>query len=217
MTKAHRARVLVYGDSNTWGYIPGGGRLPEESIYPAVAARHVPQLHLVTDGLNGRSSVWESPHAVPELQGGATFARTVRSMLPLQGLVLMLGTNDVMAPLSLTGEAIAGNLARMAALASDLCPGLVTVFVSPPPIAPYGISELVRDGWGEAAVLGQNLAAAFARRAREEAVLFWDGSSVLAHMDGPDGYHMTTSGHKALGEGLGAFLAQAVVPKLLQS
>ncbi len=209
-----RPRFLCYGDSNTWGYIPGGGRLPQECLYAFHAARLVPELELVAEGLNGRSSVWESTVFPAELQGGATFAAVFRAHLPLQGLVLMLGTNDVMAPLNLPGERIADNLARMVHCARALCPGLVTVLVSPPPIAPLGVSELARDGWGETALLGQNLAEAFASCADKEAILFWDGSSALGHMDGPDGYHMTAAGHAALGKGLGAFLAKAVVPNM---
>ena len=124
------------------------------------------------------------------------------------GLVLMLGTNDVMAPLNLAGSSIADNLIRMARLAKKRC-GADTkvVFLSPPPLAPHGISDLCATGYGSADILGQNLAHDFKLAALEEGFLFLDGSKALAHMDAMDGYHMSQEGHRALGELLGHFLA----------
>ena len=202
------ARFLVYGDSNTWGYQPGGGRLPLDAIFPSVAMTVPGCPTLVADGMNGRASVWEHELFPGELHGGATFAGILESNLPLQGLVLMLGTNDVMAPLNLAGSSIADNLIRMARLAKKRC-GADTkvVFLSPPPLAPHGISDLCATGYGSADILGQNLAHYFKLAALEEGFLFLDGSKALAHMDAMDGYHMSQEGHRALGELLGHFLA----------
>ena len=202
-------RFLVYGDSNTWGYQPGGGRLPRNAIFPSVAMTVPGCPELVADGQNGRSSVWEHGLFPRELHGGATFAGVLESNLPLQGLVLMLGTNDVMAPLNLSGAQIADNLVRMAWLAKKRCgTDLEIVFLSPPPLAPYGIEELCATGYGKPDILGQNLAHDFELAAQGESFLFLDGSQALAHMDAFDGYHMSREGHRALGELLGHFLAR---------
>ena len=202
-------RVLVYGDSNTWGYVPGGGRLPEEAIFPAVASRVPGCPDIAANGLNGRATVWEHRLFPMELHGGATLANVLEQYLPLQGLVIMLGTNDVMAPLNLDGARIADNLARMARLARNRCGAtLRIVFLSPPPLAAHGIEELCATGYGTPDILGQNLAAPLRLAAQREHVFFLDGSQALAHMDAEDGFHLSSAGHRAIGELLGSFLAQ---------
>ena len=202
------ARFLVYGDSNTWGYQPGGGRLPWDAIFPSYAMTVPGCPTLVADGMNGRASVWEHGLFPEELHGGATFAEVLESFLPLQGLVLMLGTNDVMAPLNLAGAEIADNLVRMAKAARKRCgEDTKVVFLSPPPLAPYGIEELCAIGYGKPDILGQNLAHDFKLAAQRGGFHFLDGSKALAHMNASDGYHMSQAGHRALGELLGHFLA----------
>lgn len=208
MDASSAGRFLVYGDSNTWGYQPGGKRLVLDAIFPSVARRMPGCPEIVADGLNGRASVWEHNLFPRELHGGATLAAVLERLLPLQGLVLMLGTNDCMAPLNLTGAQIADNLVRMAWLAKKRCgTTLRIVFLSPPPLAPHGIEDLRATGYGRPDILGQNLSLAFAMAAQREGFLFLDGSSALAHMDALDGYHMSQAGHRALGELLGHFLA----------
>ena len=48
-------RVLCYGDSNTWGYVPGlGVRHPEDVRWTGVAAKLLgPDYRIIEEGMNG--------------------------------------------------------------------------------------------------------------------------------------------------------------------
>lgn len=95
-------RVLCYGDSNTWGYIPGtGGRFPQEIRWTGIAQRELGQGYQILEaGLNGRSTVFEDPFE-PFRCGVAGLGYALLEAAPIDLLVLSLGTND----LKFTGSA----------------------------------------------------------------------------------------------------------------
>lgn len=89
--------VLCYGDSNTWGYIPGGlGRYARSVRWTGVAQSILGSDYtIIEEGLNGRTTVFDSPFN-PELNGADHFMCSLMSHWPLDAVVLMLGTNDLM-------------------------------------------------------------------------------------------------------------------------
>lgn len=89
-------RILCYGDSNTWGFIPG-----EKCRYPAsVRWTGVVQQQLGNDftiienGLNGRTTVFDDPF-YPCRNGLTGLDYALISSAPLDLVVLSLGTNDL--------------------------------------------------------------------------------------------------------------------------
>ena len=203
-------RVLFYGDSNTWGYIPGGGRHHPRDTFPHVAAG-ICGAEAMVDGLNGRATVRGHDVFPKELHGGATFPASLRKALPLTGLVVCLGTNDVMAPLNLDADEICANLAFMFEEAGKLCQtGLAMVLVSPPPVARGAIPSIVAEYGGRDGLLLQNLAEPCENLAQRLGIHFFDGSGVVPEMTARDGFHLDLEGHRLLGEGLGQYLLQIV-------
>ena len=57
--------ILCFGDSNTWGYIPGTGeRYAPEVRWPGVMAAALGAgYHISEDGLNGRTTGFDFPWA----------------------------------------------------------------------------------------------------------------------------------------------------------
>ena len=53
-----KRRILCFGDSNTWGYKPTGGRYDEETRWPMRMQRLLGDGYIVIEeGLNGRTCV----------------------------------------------------------------------------------------------------------------------------------------------------------------
>ena len=125
-------RILFYGDSNVWGYRPEGGRIAASDRFPAVAGSLIPEAEILENGANGRSSAFEHPVFPADLLGGAAFAGIFREALPVDALVIMLGTNDVLPLLGLTPSETAANLARIMRNAREIRPGIPILLVSPP-------------------------------------------------------------------------------------
>ncbi len=134
--------VLCYGDSNTWGYVPGSGaRHPPEVRWPGVLqARLGAGWRVIEEGLNGRTTVWEEPFRAGR-NGRALLVPLLESHAPLDVLVLFLGTNDLKryygadAADAARGAGVLVDLAR----ASGCGPGgraPAVLLVSPPRIGP---------------------------------------------------------------------------------
>jgi lysophospholipase L1-like esterase len=88
--------IVCFGDSNTWGYVPGsdGGRFPRDVRWPArLATALADEAEVIAEGLNGRTATIESP--VAEGRNGLPYlVPCLRSHAPVDLLVIYLGTND---------------------------------------------------------------------------------------------------------------------------
>jgi len=87
-------QILAFGDSNTWGLIPGTGeRYPEHIRWTGILRKAVARLgySVLEDGVCGRTTVFRDP-VRPGRIGLESIARYETE--PLSAVILMLGTND---------------------------------------------------------------------------------------------------------------------------
>ena len=89
--------IVCFGDSNTWGYIPGsnGERLRREVRWPVrLGAALGDKFEVIAEGLNGRTATAERPDS--EGRNGLPYLLPcLLSHAPVDLLVIFLGTNDV--------------------------------------------------------------------------------------------------------------------------
>jgi lysophospholipase L1-like esterase len=91
-------RTLVcFGDSNTWGYVPGsdGERFPREVRWPnRLQALLGEEWEVIAEGLSGRTATIERPDS--EGRNGLPYLLPcLLSHAPVDAVVIFLGTNDV--------------------------------------------------------------------------------------------------------------------------
>jgi lysophospholipase L1-like esterase len=89
--------LLCFGDSNTWGYVPGsnGKRLPREARWPTrLQATLGEEWEVVAEGLSGRTATIDRPDS--EGRNGLPYLLPcLHSHAPVDLVVIFLGTNDV--------------------------------------------------------------------------------------------------------------------------
>lgn len=86
-------RILCFGDSNTWGFMPGSGvRIPRR--WTRVLAEQLPEAEIIEEGLNGRNSIHRDVF-VAEKCGFDTFKTLRMTHKPLDLVIVMVGTNDL--------------------------------------------------------------------------------------------------------------------------
>jgi lysophospholipase L1-like esterase len=197
---AQRA-VLCFGDSNTYGSIPGeaGSRYDWPTRWPGVLARELgDDWRVVEEGLPGRTTVFADPLS-PCRRGVDYLPPCLASHAPLDAVVIFLGTNDLKARCSAGPSDIAEGLALLArtVLSSGSGPA-----GRPPRILLLGLPRLGRelppefDGAEEkAAALPRYLAA----EAAAVGVDVLDLSAVAAY-SAVDGIHLAADGHAIVGE-----------------
>ena len=199
-------RIFFYGDSNTWGYIPFGGRMADNDRFPLQAGLLLPGFTIVECGLNGRCSAYSHAIFPDELLGGATFKDEFCKALPVTALVLMLGTNDVMDPLNFSAKTIADNMRRMIREARLIASHIPVLLISPPAIAKRNLWELVGLNRCDKNLLEQHLAPELAQVAQAEGVNFLDARDSVDEFHADDGMHLNRADHHALGKACGEAL-----------
>ncbi len=180
-------RILCLGDSNTYGYDPRdtlGGRYPREVRWTGRLGSA--GLTVFNRGMNGCT--------VPTKERYSAFGELVSSLLPLDDVIILLGTNDV-----LQGRSAAETAERMARFldsVSAYAGGAKLLLLAPPPLT-FGDWVQSADVIAESEKLGPY----YERIARERRILYADAGQWgigLAF----DGVHFTPEGHAAFFKGL---------------
>ena len=187
-------QIVCIGDSNTWGYDPrgfGGGRYPAAVRWTA-QLDSLPQWVIHNLGENGR----EIPHSAFALR---LLGQQLEALAPLDGMCLMLGSNDL-----LCGASPAAAAARMEDLLDRLgAYGAPLLLIAPPPFCPgtWVAEEQLTHASAQLAGLYRTLA-------QDKAIAFaaagaWDIPLAFA------GVHLTEEGHRRFAEQAQAAFAQA--------
>jgi lysophospholipase L1-like esterase len=192
--------VLCYGDSNTWGYVPGsfGERYPRDVRWPGrLAAALGGEWEVIAEGLNGRTATLDSPVAEGR-NGLAYLAPCLYSHAPLDVVVIFLGTNDVSDRYCLSAGDVAAAVGRLVRVVKTSETGPASsapriLVVCPPPFA----SDDPEGGLTGAAAKTRRLGHWFREvcTALECELLDLDGIAAYSPVDG---HHLDPEGHGAV-------------------
>ena len=88
--------LLAFGDSNTWGLIPGSvskERFPWGTRWTSLLQERCQGIHVIEEGLCGRTTVFED-ELRPGRRGITALPMILETHHPLDAAIVMLGTND---------------------------------------------------------------------------------------------------------------------------
>ncbi len=200
--------VLCYGDSNTFGSIPGrpGTRYGYSDRWPSVLQGVLGEEWLViAEGLSGRTTSRDDPIEGAHLNGRTYLRPCLESHRPVDLVVIMLGTNDLKARFQCTAHdiglgmaALVGDIRDVAFRTSTDVPDVM--LVSPPPILRdlKGWSKVFEGGFEKS----QNLAGEYATVAKAHDVGFLNAGDHVS-CSPIDGFHIDDTGAKTLGTVIG--------------
>ncbi len=202
-------RIMCFGDSLTWGWkgIPEG--VPVER-YP-YAERWTGAMHaalgdgyeIIEEGLSGRTTNADDP-TDPRLNGSAYLPSALASHLPLDLVIIMLGTNDLKPFFHRTAHEIAAGMLVLITQVAQSAGGVGTAYpapqvlvVAPPPTVdmptPW-FAELFKDARAKSIELAKQYKALtdFC------GVPFLDAGDFI-ETDGLDGLHFSAAANITLG------------------
>lgn len=199
--------LLAFGDSNTHGTMPTtawgqGGRFGPADRWPGVTRTALgTDWTVIEEGLPGRTATaLPDPVMGPHMNGQIGLQIALASHVPIDVLVIMLGTNDCKAAFGLTAEGIAGAAAALLAIAKDAEQqekhnGFKILLIAPPLVREEGI---YLDGLWTAASKSRQLPGLYAQLAAHNGIDFLD-ASLLIQCCAEDGVHFDSSAHRTLG------------------
>ncbi len=141
-------RILCFGDSLTWGWVPIIEGQPT-TRYPfherwtgAMASSLGDGYEIIEEGLSARTTAVDDP-TDPRLNGSNYLPSALASHLPLDLVIVMLGTNDTKSYLGRTTYEIAtgagmllGQIAGSVGGFGSVYPAPKALLMAPPPLAP---------------------------------------------------------------------------------
>ncbi len=206
-------QVLVYGDSLTWGIIPGTRRrLPPAERWPMILEAELIRsgraVRIIEDCLNGRRTVWDDPFKAGR-NGLVGIEQRIEVNSPLALVMVMLGTNDFQsvhqhnAFHSSQGIASIVRAIRRAPIEPDMAVPPVLIIAPPRTSIPAGTMTEKFDG---APQKSAGLGPAYAAVAAELNCEFFDADTVIATSP-VDGVHLDAGEHEELGHHLAPVVA----------
>ena len=201
--------VLCFGDSNTHGTMPmphidASGRFGHAARWPSVMAQALGDAwEVIAEGHPGRTTVHNDPVEGKNRNGTRVLAALLDSHLPLDLVILKLGTNDLKYRFHLNANDISFGVGVLIDIirASKAGPGGAAprvIVVCPPPIIEVGDLGLIFAG---GAATSQGLSKAFARLAARYQVTLVDAGALIA-VSPVDGVHYEASAQVALGRAM---------------
>lgn len=193
-------QILCFGDSNTYGYIPGSGGLrygPDVRWTGLLSEWLYPEYRILEEGLCGRTTVFEDP-ILPGRKGIDYFYPCLCSHAPLDLLVLMLGTNDCKMRFGASAQNIASGaeaLVRMAASAPVWAAMPKILFIAPPPMTSKCFDEVSGQESGTVcSEKSRRLAPLYQKAAERLGCAFFDAGARVAVSE-IDGTHLDKTAH----------------------
>ncbi len=207
--------ILCYGDSNTWGYIPGSGeRYANDARWSGRVQQQLGNEFVIIEaGLNGRTTVWEDPYRTGR-NGLKLLLPTLDTHRPLDLVIIMLGTNDLKHSRNnqVLDSARGAGLIVETILKTDAGPTgkpPKVLLVAPPQIVE--LEDMTQSLFRGAAVKSQEFAQAFAAVANTHACDFLD-SAVIVESSLVDGVHLAADQHHKLGTAVAERILQIFNP-----
>lgn len=200
--------ILCYGDSITWGSdADTGGRHAFEDRWPNVLQKALgPAVHVVTDGLRGRTTAYDEHLAACDRNGVRILSTSLYAHAPLDLVIIMLGSND-MKP-AIAGTALAAlqgmrrlvEIVRLNATRDGTTEPPAVLIVAPPPLCETANAEFAAMFAGGVAQ-SRMLASLYADLADDTGCGFFDAGSVAATTP-VDGVHLDAANTRAIGKGI---------------
>lgn len=197
MNHALSRRLLCFGDSNTWGFNPAGGRYPSALCWPEQLARQL-NCPLQVEGKPGRTLCYERATA-GLISGFAEWQQCLQSQ-PTR-IVLALGINDLAA--GATPEQCQQALEHYLQAWQTHSPTAKLVLVSPAPLGP------LTAGW-QKLFQGQERASQKLGPLWAATALRWNiplYRTTDSFCPGSDGLHWRAEFHQELAEALALLMS----------
>jgi len=204
-TNPQAVKILCYGDSNTWGYIPiSETRYPVDIRWTGIMQSMLgDDFWVIEEGLNGRTTNLHDPDSKGK-NGLDYLYPCLRTHNPIDLIILMLGTNDTKHKFHRSAEDISVGinalLIEIKQTAWNPSGNLPKVLLLSPPPVDDSVEKAHEEFAGAAEKIAQ-LSSFYHRLAGEHDTLFLDVSQWVAPSPS-DGIHLEPADHRTIAENL---------------
>lgn len=194
--------ILCFGDSNTYGYIPGGkGRYGWNVRWTSILADrlYAEEIRVTEEGLCGRTTVFED-ELREDRKGSDLLPALLESHKPLDTVILMLGTNDCKSYYHASAEVIGLGVEKLIGQIRQADRSIKILLISPILLGEeVWKAEFDPEFDRESVETARKLKAVYQRIAVEQGTYFMAASD-YATPSPVDQEHLDEEGHRRLAE-----------------
>ena len=208
-------RIMIYGDSNTYGHLPGSAhpvtgaalRYGENERWPGVVQNILgtDEYKILEEGFCGRTTVFDDP--MQHGRNGLEYIDVAfATCAPVDMVVVMLGTNDTKDMFSPSALNIYYGMNKLIVTIKNLiaqsnCPEAKILLINPPHLIPTADGTYIWDFSERSTEIGKQLGTYYARLAKEQGLEFLDADALEGCVPSDiDGTHLTKEAHAVLGK-----------------
>jgi len=190
--------ILCYGDSNTWGNVPGNSeRYPRSKRWTNILQNLLgDNYEVISEGLPGRTFVAVEPQK-PYKSGIIQLRSIIRSHQPVYTIIVMLGTNDLKERFNLTAKDVCNHLEETIKLIKEEKIENVLIICPPEIVIPQ--KEPLRADFMKGKETIKDLPKLF-REVAEKYKCDFINAQDFVFSSKIDGFHLEPEAHKKLAE-----------------
>jgi lysophospholipase L1-like esterase len=196
--------ILCFGDSNTYGLVPGvTERYEWGTRWTSLLSDKIEKdgYRIIEEGLCGRTTVFDDPFREGR-RGTQMLPLLLETHRPLEGIVLMLGTNDCKTIYKASADDIGKGIEELLGQIKEYAPESKVLLISP-----IHLGEKVwEDGYDQefskqSVQVAKELATVYKRIAAQHKVAYLNAAD-YAKSSEADQEHLNEEGHLALAQAI---------------
>jgi lysophospholipase L1-like esterase len=216
--------ILIFGDSNSWGYVDEDNGKRYESRWPIIFENNLNKENIdckiIEDALPGRTTNIDDGKDGEHLNGATTIKSTLLSNSPIDIVIILLGTNDLKARFDREPQDVANGVLDLISIAYNTNSGEGTwhdekksevVILVPPILGKLSINEnwINYKEWIGAFEKSKKLNGFYKDMCKEKKIEFIDTNEFIVSSE-KDPIHWSKKTHKDFGEILAKIFAKKI-------
>ncbi len=213
-TNVAAKRIMVYGDSYVFGKIPGGLRYDSSTRFTGVMQNYLGgEYEIIEEGLRGRTVAGENGF-FPHRDGLTQFNGILGSHLPLDLVMIMLGTNDCNSSRKIIPREMVDGFIKYVRGVSWWSkhlgfPTPKIVLIAPPNINEQESIKAFKNIFHSSGPKIAELPSLMSEFAIANKILFFDSSKIV-QVSPIDGVHLDIEGNHKLGRALAQLVKEVL-------
>lgn len=200
-------KILCYGDSNTYGFIPASGkRYDKDTRFCGVLAKILSSdFEIIEEGMNNRTGFFRNPEGLKQ-SGGEYLSIYLQNHKDIDICILALGTNDFQFFYNINEEIIQNGIQNLINSVRKYNPNAQIIIIPPVKITYNILKSYFSMMFNQESIEKiQKMFSLFEKTAQANNCLYFDFNAITAPSDA-DGLHYTKESHRLIAEHLARFI-----------
>lgn len=199
-------KILCYGDSNTFGFIPKTcGRYQKNERWSGILAEILPNFEIIEEGMNNRTGFFKNPEGLKQ-SGGEYLPIFLQNHKDISICILPLGTNDSQIFYNLTKDTVQDGLQNLIDYIYEANSQTQIIIIPPVKIT----ENILNSGFSmmfdkNSIEKIQKFYPIYAQKALENQCLYFDFNEITNPSE-YDGLHYSKESHKIIAKKLAEFI-----------